>query len=187
MKTYLIYTSAIVLAGCTTTGRTVVEQADGYDRKPEWALTSADLGTSAKGVQFVGVAEFEGEGTSKNSCLKAAELSARGDLAKKLETRVRGLSQSFSTEASESFEEALTSHFNVTVRDLQIKGKYWERAIVKIDDDHSSDKLHCYVLAVLPTASYRKLLREIEDEAKNSEVKKAMKKESKDFFAGEGE
>lgn len=180
--TIAIMTMALVLtAGCASNGRKVIDHSDGD--MPEWAKLNTEIKEGGGKMYVVGRTEMDGR-DDINACLKSSIHDGRGSMAQNLSSKISALAESYLGKGGVEFNEVVKNQTEVGISDSKVEGQYWQKESRPVDENHREVKLQCFAKISIDSSQYRKILTNIEDKSKNSEIKKALEAEAKRFISG---
>lgn len=169
----------IVLAGCASTGKLVL---DSSANKPSWA--SSNKVVWQDGNKFLFKAQHTIRGDERLSgCYDLARLDAKESLLSEISNEVRGSLNNAQESISEQAETVLTkmrsSEFSGTISGLRFSEQYFER--YKIGE---TERIDCQTLGEMSAADFNRTKQAVINKvvAVDPRIKEAIAKKNIDFF-----
>lgn len=165
----LVLGTLLLLSGCAS-GPTktefahdrVVGRSDGLEKRPSWVKDTKSVWEEQGALLVLGVSEVPGDSRTQ-AAFMASDAAARGHLANKIEIQLTKIVESsnsgFNIE-DQSLKSLIREVSQVRLKDLEVKDRYWEKAIITRSTGEEVLILRTYSLLSIPEKKLKQLMAE---------------------------
>jgi len=183
MKKLLLSLTTLILVSCSSTGERTIASMDGNNR-PAWATLEKSLTVKEGKVLILGFKELDAD-AKISAAFRLSDNAARGELSKTINTQFSSILQNLEEGVGDAGEMARFYSAEVskmTLNELRIVNRYWEKVQSLDRDGEPTFRLRAYSLAEIPEAKLKKMIRE---SMNKDTIPPEVKKQMLDHFEGE--